>query len=324
MTPAPTFTSRRPEGTPRPKHNSAPNPMKSCLPLLMLLLVARATAAGAIPPAVVTDPAPDKAFPAQMVAVAIPSEGALMNGVFYVPAGAGPHPALLLLHGFPGNEQNLDLAQAARRAGWVVLTLHYRGSWGSAGAFSFSNAVADSAAAVAFMRTPEIAKRARIAPDRIAVAGHSMGGFMAAITAARDERITGLAMISAWNIGATVNPTVKGPADRAAGLRFMAGSLRPLAGCTAESLVDDALAHREDWNFVGFAPRLRERPLLLISASGDLNGPHSDALAAGVRQAGGRGVTELHFETDHSYSDQRIALQSAVVAWLETLASARR
>ncbi len=298
--------------------------MKTFLPLLLILLAARCPALGALPPAIIADPAPNPAFPAQMIAVAIPSEGALMNGVFYVPAGAGPHPALLLLHGFPGNEQNLDLAQAVRRAGWVVLTLHYRGSWGSAGAFSFSNAVADSAAAVAFMRTPEIARRARLAPDSIAVAGHSMGGFMAAVTAARDESLLGLGMISAWNIGATVNPTVKGPADRAAGLRFMAGSLRPLAGCTAESLVDDALAHRDDWNFVGFAPRLLQRPLLLVSASGDLNGPHSDALAAAVRQRGGKRVTEVRFETDHSYSDQRIALQAAFLAWLETLAPPRR
>jgi pimeloyl-ACP methyl ester carboxylesterase len=59
----------------------------------------------------------------------------MLNAVIYVAAGKGPHPTLLLLHGFPGNEQNLDLAQAARRAGWNVLTLHYRGSWGSPGPF---------------------------------------------------------------------------------------------------------------------------------------------------------------------------------------------
>jgi len=34
---------------------------------------------------------------------------------------------VILFHGLPGNEQNLDLAQAIRRANWNVLTLHYRG-----------------------------------------------------------------------------------------------------------------------------------------------------------------------------------------------------
>jgi predicted alpha/beta-fold hydrolase len=59
----------------------------------------------------------------------IPSGGVEINGVAYVAAGAGPHPVLVLFHGLPGNEKNLDLAQAVRRAGWTVVTLNYRGSW---------------------------------------------------------------------------------------------------------------------------------------------------------------------------------------------------
>jgi predicted alpha/beta-fold hydrolase len=43
---------------------------------------------------------------------------------------------VILFHGLPGNEQNLDLAQAIRRANWNVLTLHYRGSLGSPGTYS--------------------------------------------------------------------------------------------------------------------------------------------------------------------------------------------
>jgi uncharacterized protein len=298
--------------------------MRFRLPLCFALIVATVAVASPIPPAVVADPAPDKASPPLMLAVTIPSHGAEMNGVIYVPAGAGPHPALVLLHGFPGNEQNLDLAQAARRAGWSVLTLHYRGSWGSPGAFSFSNAIEDSAAAVAFLRLPDTVKRARLATGRIAVAGHSMGGFMAAITVARDPAIIGLGLISAWNIGYTVNPGQQGRADRAAGLKFMAGSLRPLVGCTAESLVDDALSHAREWDFVEFAPKLASRPLLLISASGDNNGPQSDALAERVRTLGGTALTEIHLDTDHSYSGQRIALQAAFVSWLDTLARVSR
>ena len=34
------------------------------------------------------------------------------------PQGLGPHPVVIMLHGFPGNEKNLDLAQSIRRAGW--------------------------------------------------------------------------------------------------------------------------------------------------------------------------------------------------------------
>ncbi len=68
----------------------------------------------------------------------------------YIAAGAGPHPVVVLLHGFPGNEKNLDLAQAIRREGWDVLYFDYRGSWGTKGAFSFTHSMEDAQAAVAY------------------------------------------------------------------------------------------------------------------------------------------------------------------------------
>ena len=73
---------------------------------------------------------PDALSPASMETFQIPSHGALLNAFVYVAASAGPHPAVVLLHGFPGNERNLDLAQDMRRAGWDVLYFDYRGSWG--------------------------------------------------------------------------------------------------------------------------------------------------------------------------------------------------
>jgi uncharacterized protein len=88
-----------------------------------------------IPSSVVSDPVPDLGHPPRSAQVLVPSHGSGMNALFYLAGGVGPHPTMVLLHGFPGNEQNLDLAQAIRRAGWNVLTLHYRGAWGSPGYF---------------------------------------------------------------------------------------------------------------------------------------------------------------------------------------------
>ena len=45
----------------------------------------------------------------------------------------------------------------------------------------------------------------------------------------------------------------------------------------------------------------------------------SDAFVAALHKAGGTQVTTLHMATDHSYSDHRIALQTAVLAFLSTL-----
>ena len=97
-----------------------------------------------------------------MQTMQLPSHGALLNAIVYVAAGAGPHPVVILLHGFPGNEKNLDLAQAIRRAGWDVLYFDYRGSWGSPGDFSFTHCIEDTQAAIAYVRDPIKIGRAHV------------------------------------------------------------------------------------------------------------------------------------------------------------------
>src|SRR4051794_34273519 len=75
--------------------------------------------------AVTGDPRRDAAHPARNRQLLIDSRGAKMNALFLLASGAGRHPTMLLLHGLPGNERNLDLAQVVRRAGWNVLTFTY-------------------------------------------------------------------------------------------------------------------------------------------------------------------------------------------------------
>lgn len=133
--------------------------------------------------------------------LAIPSHGGTIIGVVYIAEGAGPHPTVVLLHGFPGYEQSLDLAGSMRRAGWNVIFSHYRGAWGSPGAFSFSNSLEDTQTVIGWARDPQHAKKNRIDPERIVLIGHSMGGFIAA-AAGRDPKVLGVAMLAAWNIGA--------------------------------------------------------------------------------------------------------------------------
>src|SRR6478735_9135007 len=124
------------------------------------------------------DPAPVLVPPASMEEIAISSDGARINGLIYLAAGAGVHPVVVFLHGYPGNERNLDLAQAVRRAGYHALYLDYRGMWGSGGTFSFANGLEDAATILAWVRTPEVAAKYHIDSRRIAVVGHSFGGWL--------------------------------------------------------------------------------------------------------------------------------------------------
>ena len=263
----------------------------------------------AIPTAIYTDPAPDKAHPARMEVVHIPSGGVKINGVAYLASGAGLHPTMVFFHGWPGNEKNLDLAQAVRRAGWNVVTLNYRGSWGSPGNFRFAQNLEDADAALAFVRDPANATKLGIDTKRIVIAGHSMGGWVTAMTAEHDRGIIGAILISAANMGSV------GAIPRTELVTLAAGSMESLAGVTAESMADELAANKAAFDWNTGAAGLTNAPLLVL-ASDDGLAPMTDALVANVRKNGGKQVSTVHVPTDHSWSDKRIRLESEVIRWL--------
>jgi uncharacterized protein len=275
-----------------------------------------------VPASVASDPAPDKENPAAMLTVQVRSHGSPLNGIVYAASGAGPHPVVVLLHGLPGDEKNLDLAQAIRRAGWDVLYFNYRGSWGSPGDFSFTHAMEDTQAAIAFLRDPAIAKKLRADASHIVLVGHSMGGFMASYAAAQDPAIQAIGVISAWDIGRdgleSAKPGQEDEAIKPLAAALAENGLAPLAGCTADSLARELLENRSRWDFLNYAAKLAPRPVL-ITTSDDGLAASDGALADALRKAGDTKVSLIHMATDHGYSDHRIALETAVIKWLESL-----
>ena len=267
----------------------------------------------AMPAAIYTDPPVDKAHPAAMEVVHIPTGGVEINGVVYIPSGPGPHPTVVLCHGLPGNEKSLDLAQAIRRAGWTVITFNYRGSWGSPGDYRFTQNLEDAQAVLAFARDPATAAKLRIDPKRLVIMGHSMGGWVTAITAAKDKDLLGAAMISAANLGAFA----KAPRDQlAAGMK--ANGQEALAGTSPEIMADELIAEGDSFDLLNAAPALTATNLFILSSDDGL-APGTDALAKSIGGAGGTKVKTLHVATDHSWSDARVRLQAEILVWLETL-----
>jgi uncharacterized protein len=281
----------------------------------LVLLLSHSSFAQQIPSAITGDPAPDKDHPAGVESPDILSHGERMNAVFFLASGTEAHPTVLLLHGFPGNEKNLDLAYMLRRAGWNVLFPNYRGSWGSSGNFSFANALEDAQSAVDFLREPANVKKYRIDPKRIVLIGHSMGGFITAYTAAHDPGVYAFCMMAAWNIG----PSVAHMPSNGRSDTFTGASPR-LMGTTPEGLIAEARSHGSDWNYVEYAGSLKNRSALILEAN-DRNTPDNKAMAEALRKAGNTRVVEKYMETDHSFSDHRIALQVVILEWLQSLAN---
>lgn len=282
------------------------------LVLTALASVSTTGLAQSVPAAIFTDPPADATHPAKMTVLHIPSHGLLINGVIYQPAGAGLHPALVIFHGLPGNEKNLDLAQAVRRAGWNAVTFNYRGSWGSPGVYRFTQNLEDADAVLAYLRDPATAARLGIDTRRIAIAGHSMGGWVVAHTAAHDHALIGAILISAGDMGVLGEE----PHDRL--VADMADNMEGLSGVTAQTMADEDQANAKLFRLENTAAGLTQTPLLVLTADDGL-GPDSDALVRAIEAKGGHKVTASHVATDHSWSDHRIALESTILTWLARL-----
>ncbi len=277
--------------------------------VILATLFAAPASAQSVPPAIFTDSPADAAHPAQMTALHISTHGVQINGLIYQPSWVGPHPTLVICHGLPGNEKFLDLAQAVRRAGWNAVTFNYRGSWGSSGHFRFSQNLEDADAVLAYLRDPINVRRLGIDTQRIVIAGHSMGGWVAVHTASHDRSLIGAIIISAADVGK------QGDWPRARLVALMADSTAPLAGVTAESMADEVRTLGKAFRFESAAAGLTKIPLLALTADDGL-APCTDALVRAIREEGGHEVTSIHVATDHSWSDHRIALESTIITWL--------
>jgi len=242
-------------------------------------------AAQSVPAPIYTDPPADPAHPAGMDVLHIPSHGLVINGVMYRPSGPGPHPTLIICHGLPGNEKNLDLGQAVRRAGWNAVT---------------------------FLSDPVNAAKLEIDTKRMAIAGHSMGGWVTAHTAARHHNLIAAILISAADMGSMGGM----PRDKL--IAEMADNMEGLNGVSPQMMADEVASNTGSFGLHNAFVGLTGMPLLVLSAEDGL-APQTDLLIKAIQSNGGQKVTAIHVTTDHSWSDHRIFRESTIIDWLSKL-----
>jgi uncharacterized protein len=154
----------------------------------------------------------------------------------------------------------------------------------------------DGSAVLDHLRTPSNAAALGIDTHKIFLAGHSMGGWVTAMTASKDSALAGAALISAADMGQT------------------AGKREHLVA----EMADEITANAKIFSIANAAPGLAKLPLLVITSDDGL-APQATALVTAIEAQGGKNVKTVHFAADHSYSDHRIALESAVLQWLADL-----
>jgi pimeloyl-ACP methyl ester carboxylesterase len=273
-------------------------------------------------PASTDPPRFDETDPPRLVETIFEVEGVGMNAIVYEAQGSGPHPTVVLLHGFPGNERNLDLAQAIRRAGWNVVFFHYRSAWGSGGEFSFVHVIEDVAAVVAAISAPTFAAAHRIDPEHIALVGHSMGGFAALITGAELTRVDCVVSMAGANLGGLVRILADSPDQAATFAASLDAWSGPIKGLSGKDLIEQISVNVDRFDTIARVDVLAQKNLLLIAGGRDVVTPataHHSPLVEALESVGAVSLeTTVFDQADHSFSGQRIALAIRVTDWLET------
>lgn len=296
----------------------------------MALLSATPTRAQAVAPpqdmpeSLYTDPSPRADHPASSLAAQFQSGGASLNAQIYRPAGAGPHPTVILFHGLPGNEQNLDLAQALRRAGWTVVTFHYAGSWGSGGTFTLQHGYDDADALRRHMADPDIAKLWAVDPRRVLLVGHSYGGAVAAHAARDPKGLLGVALLAPWDFGYEARHWASLPKERVQreaeqGFDDVPGRL---AGATPDSLAAEIVRDGQRLGLATGAGALASLPTLVVTAEHDSEDCKAEALLSAMRTAGAPKLLATRLDADHAFNSNRVALAALLVRWAAALPGA--
>jgi dipeptidyl aminopeptidase/acylaminoacyl peptidase len=287
---------------------------------LFLVIAALACAANAqavYDPIASDPPSADAQYPAAPALLSVQSGGATLNGRGLIAQGQGPHPTVLLLHGFPGNELNMDLAQAMRRAGWNVFMFHYRGNWGSGGQYAFANVLEDTATVLAYLRT-----RAnpvwRVDPNRIVLMGHSVGGFAALNTAAADPAVKSVLSIAGFDV-ARAGEQLAASEGMRSGFTGFVKSTTSIHVPDAEAFIKTWTTTPSSWKFPSLASKLAPKNVMLVAGTRDTVSAmpvHHAPLLQALKAESGAKVSEVVLDTDHNFSDKRIALMRAVLDWL--------
>ncbi len=234
--------------------------------------------------------------------VTFSSDGNALAGVMYLARGDAPKPTVLLLHGCPGLEQNLDVAAALRDRGWNALAFHYRGCWGSSGRYDLRTIGRDVAAAVSYLHSGD---HPSVDPARLAVVGHSLGGWAAVLAAATDERLRAVAVCG--GVSDLAATALSAAEIRQEITRFVAAEPEEFS-----SQRDEVAAGPQPLDVVA---AIAPRPLLLVHGSDDEWVPVEQARA--LRDRGGEPLRYVEIDgANHAFSWHRERLRNLITGWL--------
>ena len=255
------------------------------------------------------------------------SEGQTIHGKFYSASGdLGFFPTLLILSGFPGNENDvLGLCNDLSHLGLNAMTFNYRGIYQSEGDYSLRNTQVDIQAALDFLQDADTIKDHKIDKDKLVLGGWSYGGGMGLIFAANHPQIRHVFSIAGTDHGefareyqrnGTFSTVVDTIFDE---LRYPHGPVR-FSGKLA--IRNELIQNPDPYDLLIHSEKLADRAILLIGGWDDSNvvvERHILPFYRVLTELGAYNVRIRAFKDDHAFEESRSEMTDTILEWVQSL-----
>lgn len=243
----------------------------------------------------------DTAFNKELI---INIKGDTIAGYAFIAKGKTLKETIILVAGYPGNDNNFDIAQKLRRNGKNVISFNHRGAWGSQGTYSYSNCLEDIEKLIKYLSKEKVATALRIDTNKFVLLGRSYGGGIALIKGSKLNTVSKIIAISTANYGEIMRKYTS--LDELSSFKkYMKKQI--MMNHDIDSFLQELLDNKIEYSITHHKDKLAKKPVLLIEDS------HKND--KWINQL--ENVTIKHIKSDHNFIDKRNELANAILEWLK-------
>lgn len=248
------------------------------------------------------------------------NDGQRIAATVHLPDGVGPHPAVVLCHGFTGMRLEahflfVKTSRALERAGIASLRFDFRGSGESEG--EFRDMTVETEVSDALRAVDEVCGLSEVDPERMGVLGLSLGGLVAACVTGFDKRIRSTVL---WSAVADLPQTLGRRLDEEGRRQLQEQGYLDIGGHALGKGFLDRLRALDPLELVAKS----SKPLFIVHGSADESVPleHADRYERAAGHGRRRVEKFIVSGAEHTYASLRheqVVIERTVAWFSETL-----
>jgi len=211
---------------------------------------------------------------------------------------------VILLKGYPGNDNNFDLGQELRNNGFNVIVFDHRGAWGSQGEYLYSNCLEDVEYVINFLIQSEISENLRIDTNRFVLIGRSLGSGVALISGSKIPRVKKIVGISNVNYG----DLMKNRSDISELKNYSVYMQKQIMmNHDINKFLNELIEFKKEYDIVNYSNELSTKKFLLIEDSHKNDTWIKQLVNPEVR----------YINSDHNFTNKRTLMIEEILNWIK-------